>query len=367
MLKKQEYELQKDKNDHGSCGSWCVRVKSFWKRLCPATPQQQGTDILNRVDSVADKHEEKSGLEGTAEDHIENVALVCAAANGSYMIFIDERKQAMCIRMSFRSNFISRVNTYSSLSHPHHYNEVEHPRFDSNLTSSSSSILKTTFDDHLQNSSKDSPSSLSSTAYNSQVLPNDSTRILMAPSSSTDGSIGDNYPTQLKVFAIDDSELICKGYERLLLPQLQADMANSEVCCPKTLTDVRRFIDNVIHGTISTLDPVLSNFDTVDMFGVDGIDMVDEASCLSSLQNVYGGENQQEVTYEQSMEQSGVDFCFFDDLVTETMRPFQLFSSSGDLCILDQNIDIKAHGDVITECLCFLYPAVLSACISPQL
>ena len=50
-------------------------------------------------------------------------------------------------------------------------------------------------------------------------------------------------PLKIKVCAIDDSLLICKGYSRLLLPALGADSARSLVVCPKTSTDIEFFLN----------------------------------------------------------------------------------------------------------------------------
>mmetsp|Transcript_729 Transcript_729/g.906 ORF Transcript_729/g.906 Transcript_729/m.906 type:complete len:735 (+) Transcript_729:145-2349(+) len=51
-----------------------------------------------------------------------------------------------------------------------------------------------------------------------------------------------NFPSNLKVCAIDDSKLICKGYERLLLPLLKCDSKSSLVTCPKSNDDVDEFM-----------------------------------------------------------------------------------------------------------------------------
>lgn len=49
----------------------------------------------------------------------------------------------------------------------------------------------------------------------------------------------------LVVGTIDDSKLISKGYERILLPMLSADVDKSIICCPKTGDEVRQFVDQV--------------------------------------------------------------------------------------------------------------------------
>mmetsp|Transcript_731 Transcript_731/g.909 ORF Transcript_731/g.909 Transcript_731/m.909 type:complete len:734 (+) Transcript_731:145-2346(+) len=51
-----------------------------------------------------------------------------------------------------------------------------------------------------------------------------------------------HFPSNLKVYAIDDSKIICKGYERLLLPLLKCDSKSSLVTCPKSNDDVDEFM-----------------------------------------------------------------------------------------------------------------------------
>jgi len=53
-------------------------------------------------------------------------------------------------------------------------------------------------------------------------------------------------PTTVKLCAIDDSKLICKGYERILLPALGLSGGDSKVCCPDSTEAVNRFVDDVI-------------------------------------------------------------------------------------------------------------------------
>jgi len=55
-----------------------------------------------------------------------------------------------------------------------------------------------------------------------------------------------NFPGGLKICAIDDSSMICKGYERLCLPALKADIASSRVVCPRSKADVDDFLAFVI-------------------------------------------------------------------------------------------------------------------------
>eukprot|EP00615_Pteridomonas_danica_P014739 CAMPEP_0114406222 /NCGR_PEP_ID=MMETSP0102-20121206/21026_1 /TAXON_ID=38822 ORGANISM="Pteridomonas danica, Strain PT" /NCGR_SAMPLE_ID=MMETSP0102 /ASSEMBLY_ACC=CAM_ASM_000212 /LENGTH=531 /DNA_ID=CAMNT_0001572073 /DNA_START=418 /DNA_END=2013 /DNA_ORIENTATION=+ len=61
-------------------------------------------------------------------------------------------------------------------------------------------------------------------------------------------------PSHLKVCALDDSELICKGYQRLLLSRLGADIPNSVVCCPKTHGQVEVFVNKALNSDICILD-----------------------------------------------------------------------------------------------------------------
>jgi hypothetical protein len=51
-------------------------------------------------------------------------------------------------------------------------------------------------------------------------------------------------------------KLICKGYEKLLLPLMNCDMEHSHVCCPKSRADVDAFLDLVLrtHADIVILD-----------------------------------------------------------------------------------------------------------------
>ena len=40
--------------------------------------------------------------------------------------------------------------------------------------------------------------------------------------------------------------MICKGYERMVLPKLKADKSTSIVSCPLSKVDVDNFVDEVI-------------------------------------------------------------------------------------------------------------------------
>ena len=56
----------------------------------------------------------------------------------------------------------------------------------------------------------------------------------------------------LSVFGtIDDSKVISKGYERILLPMLSADLGKSIVCCPRTREEVAQFMDRVCPSDMS--------------------------------------------------------------------------------------------------------------------
>jgi hypothetical protein len=181
--------------------------------------------------------------------------------------------------------------------------------------------------------------------------------IALTPSTSHDSEVGGSsaemmifeFPSQLKVFVIDDSEMMCKGYSRLLLPQLKADLSQSEVCCPKTKEDVRNFIENVMSGTpsnpCSISHETISSFDRdgsggeVCMFGLDGIDMIDEATFMSQGGAVVGGGC---ALYSTDSDDS---FFYnkdggFDIFLSSTKGSMINQDSSADICILDQNIDV---------------------------
>jgi hypothetical protein len=49
-------------------------------------------------------------------------------------------------------------------------------------------------------------------------------------------------------------QIICKGYERLIFPELQANMRTSLVVCPKSKNDVDDFISQVLGIGGSELD-----------------------------------------------------------------------------------------------------------------
>jgi len=50
----------------------------------------------------------------------------------------------------------------------------------------------------------------------------------------------------LRVCCLDDSKMICKGYQRLLLPSMQANIEKSLVTCPNSTGDVESFVEDVL-------------------------------------------------------------------------------------------------------------------------
>ena len=52
-------------------------------------------------------------------------------------------------------------------------------------------------------------------------------------------------PGMLKICAIDDSCVICKGIDRVLFKTLEADRKTSVVCCPENEADVAAFMDQI--------------------------------------------------------------------------------------------------------------------------
>mmetsp|Transcript_54467 Transcript_54467/g.109551 ORF Transcript_54467/g.109551 Transcript_54467/m.109551 type:complete len:452 (-) Transcript_54467:273-1628(-) len=55
----------------------------------------------------------------------------------------------------------------------------------------------------------------------------------------------------LRVCCLDDSNIICKGYKRLLLPLMRADLQSSMATCPTSPEDTESFIEAVL-GNIDT-------------------------------------------------------------------------------------------------------------------
>lgn len=53
-------------------------------------------------------------------------------------------------------------------------------------------------------------------------------------------------PRMLKVCALDDSSIICKGIGRILFKALEADCETSIVCCPRNACDVTTFMDQIL-------------------------------------------------------------------------------------------------------------------------
>jgi len=55
----------------------------------------------------------------------------------------------------------------------------------------------------------------------------------------------------LVIGTIDDSKVISKGYKRILLPMLSADIEKSIVCCPRNREEVEQFMEQVCPGDSS--------------------------------------------------------------------------------------------------------------------
>jgi len=53
-------------------------------------------------------------------------------------------------------------------------------------------------------------------------------------------------PKKLKLCALDDSNIICKGIDRILFKALGADCDKSFVCCPRNEADVLAFMDQIL-------------------------------------------------------------------------------------------------------------------------
>jgi hypothetical protein len=62
-------------------------------------------------------------------------------------------------------------------------------------------------------------------------------------------SLGDEniqcFTDSMTISAIDDSKLICKGYERVLFKKLRADETTSMVCCPTSQNAVQAYVNRV--------------------------------------------------------------------------------------------------------------------------
>jgi len=54
-----------------------------------------------------------------------------------------------------------------------------------------------------------------------------------------------NLPRMLKICALDDSSIICKGIRQILFKALEADCETSVVCCPRNASDVTTFMDQI--------------------------------------------------------------------------------------------------------------------------
>ena len=52
------------------------------------------------------------------------------------------------------------------------------------------------------------------------------------------------------------SQILCKGYSRIVLPLLKADKQRSRVVCPTSRTEVDAFVDSALgHNTDGSSDP----------------------------------------------------------------------------------------------------------------
>lgn len=72
------------------------------------------------------------------------------------------------------------------------------------------------------------------------------------------------FPDSLTISAIDDSKLICKGYERVLFKKLQADASTSIVCCPTSQNAVQAYVDRVC-GLIGDASDILIIDQNIDL------------------------------------------------------------------------------------------------------
>eukprot|EP00613_Pedinella_sp_CCMP2098_P064427 CAMPEP_0171987764 /NCGR_PEP_ID=MMETSP0993-20121228/275557_1 /TAXON_ID=483369 /ORGANISM="non described non described, Strain CCMP2098" /LENGTH=226 /DNA_ID=CAMNT_0012640715 /DNA_START=155 /DNA_END=835 /DNA_ORIENTATION=+ len=106
---------------------------------------------------------------------------------------------------------------------------------------------------------------------------NDSVPRLQAKRSSSRPELKTVFPG-LRVCCIDDSKILCKGYTKLLLPLMQADMVNSTVICPTSPEDVESFVEAVLAGnTASNLTGKAAD-----------IVVLDQNIDISNLRTVYG-------------------------------------------------------------------------------
>jgi hypothetical protein len=146
-------------------------------------------------------HTFQSGGTGCGFRHI---SLAVRTAGGSYRVKYDEKKSKFLIQLSFPAKLLSGPTTTR--------------RSDVSSSSSSSS--------------------------SSSIVPPQ--RLIGSNGLVIGSSCGEDIPTQLKVCAIDDSRLICKGYSKMVLPQLKANLHKSYICCPAVRADIKHFVDTVL-------------------------------------------------------------------------------------------------------------------------
>jgi len=76
--------------------------------------------------------------------------------------------------------------------------------------------------------------------------------VVESDNSPEDQFAAENLPKKLKICAIDDCKLICKGYERVLFAKIEADSDASVVVYCKSPEDIESFL-NIVTGH-ETLD-----------------------------------------------------------------------------------------------------------------
>jgi hypothetical protein len=118
----------------------------------------------------------------------------------------------------------------------------------------------------------------------------------------------------MTISAIDDSKLICKGYERVLFKKLRADVNTSIVCCPTSQNAVQAYVNRVCGVTGDASDILIID---------QNINLPEERSI------VYGTELAKEVR--------GRFFCGLIALRTanDSAQDFETYLSEGyiDICL----------------------------------
>jgi hypothetical protein len=122
------------------------------------------------------------------------------------------------------------------------------------------------------------------------------------------------FTDSMTISAIDDSKLICKGYERVLFKKLQADVNTSMVCCPTSQKTVQAYVDRVCGVTGDSSDILIID---------QNINLPEERSI------VYGTELAKEIR--------GRFFCGFIALRTanDSAQEIETYLSEGniDICL----------------------------------